>query len=164
MGIGVILARQISRMREMTRRWGVEFTSILLGILVMNTLLSYPHYLSFFNLIAGGRENGHRVLNDSNLDWGQDLKRLRGSLDANPPAEPIYLIFWRARCGRILFKRSSFHLAPSSREYSFFRGNIHRQRVLSLATAICMARFCSALPNDRLEHPPLRFVKTSISL
>ncbi len=97
MGIGVILARQISRMREMTRRWGVEFTSILLGILVMNTLLSYPHYLSFFNLIAGGRENGHRVLNDSNLDWGQDLKRLRGSLDANPPAEPIYLDFFGAR-------------------------------------------------------------------
>jgi hypothetical protein len=33
-------------------------------------------YLSYFNFLAGGREGGHRVLLDSNLDWGQDLPRL----------------------------------------------------------------------------------------
>jgi hypothetical protein len=33
-------------------------------------------YISYFNLLAGGREGGHRVLVDSNLDWGQDLPRL----------------------------------------------------------------------------------------
>jgi len=33
-------------------------------------------YLSYFNALAGGREGGHRVLADSNLDWGQDLPRL----------------------------------------------------------------------------------------
>jgi hypothetical protein len=32
--------------------------------------------IPYFNLLAGGREGGHRVLLDSNLDWGQDLPRL----------------------------------------------------------------------------------------
>jgi hypothetical protein len=32
--------------------------------------------LTYFNALAGGPEGGHRVLLDSNLDWGQDLPRL----------------------------------------------------------------------------------------
>lgn len=37
----------------------------------------YPDYLAYFNELAGGPKNGHRVLVDSNLDWGQDLKGLK---------------------------------------------------------------------------------------
>ena len=33
-------------------------------------------YLPYFNALAGGSGGGHRVLLDSNLDWGQDLPRL----------------------------------------------------------------------------------------
>lgn len=33
-------------------------------------------HLAYFNLLAGGPAGGHRVLLDSNLDWGQDLPRL----------------------------------------------------------------------------------------
>jgi hypothetical protein len=36
-----------------------------------------PHYLAFFNQFAGGPGNGHNLLVDSNLDWGQDLKGLK---------------------------------------------------------------------------------------
>jgi Dolichyl-phosphate-mannose-protein mannosyltransferase len=32
--------------------------------------------ISYFNFLAGGRAGAHRVLVDSNLDWGQDLPRL----------------------------------------------------------------------------------------
>ena len=39
-------------------------------------LYIHPHYLSYFNELAGGPAQGHRLLADSNLDWGQDLKRL----------------------------------------------------------------------------------------
>jgi hypothetical protein len=38
----------------------------------------HPDYLAFFNALAGGPANGHRLLVDSNLDWGQDLKPLKG--------------------------------------------------------------------------------------
>ena len=40
------------------------------------TLRVHPHHLAYFNEIAGGPANGWRLLVDSNLDWGQDLKRL----------------------------------------------------------------------------------------
>jgi hypothetical protein len=33
-------------------------------------------HLTYFNLLAGGTRQAHRVLLDSNLDWGQDLPRL----------------------------------------------------------------------------------------
>lgn len=36
-------------------------------------LSAYPHYLAYFNPIAGGSENGYKHLVDSNLDWGQDM-------------------------------------------------------------------------------------------
>jgi hypothetical protein len=47
------------------------------------TLLQHPHHLAYFNEIAGGSQNGWRLLVDSNLDWGQDLKRLAEWTRAN---------------------------------------------------------------------------------
>jgi tetratricopeptide (TPR) repeat protein len=46
-----------------------------------SSLSVYPHQLSYFNELAGGPKNGHRVLLDSNLDWGQDLKGLKSWMD-----------------------------------------------------------------------------------
>jgi hypothetical protein len=46
------------------------------------TLAVHPHELSFFNAAAGGPSHGAAWLNDSNLDWGQDLGRLARSLRA----------------------------------------------------------------------------------
>jgi hypothetical protein len=37
----------------------------------------YPHTLAFFNFLVGGPRGGSRILVDSNLDWGQDLKLLK---------------------------------------------------------------------------------------
>jgi 4-amino-4-deoxy-L-arabinose transferase-like glycosyltransferase len=44
--------------------------------LAISTLMIYPHFLAYFNAIGGGPERGWRVLADSNIDWGQDLKGL----------------------------------------------------------------------------------------
>jgi hypothetical protein len=53
----------------------------LLGLLaagtVVSNLLIYPDYLAYFNVAAGGPQNGYRILADSNLDWGQDLVGLK---------------------------------------------------------------------------------------
>ena len=43
----------------------------------------HPNYLGYFSELAGGPARGHRYLADSNLDWGQDLLRLRAYLHAN---------------------------------------------------------------------------------
>jgi hypothetical protein len=40
----------------------------------------YPDHLAYFHELAGGPSRGHRYLDDSNVDWGQDLKRLAARL------------------------------------------------------------------------------------
>jgi len=52
----------------------------LLALFIGASLLVYPHYLAYFNLIAGGPSQGYRHLVDSSLDWGQDLPGLRDYL------------------------------------------------------------------------------------
>ena len=55
---------------------------LFVGIwLLASCFKTYPDYLAFFNELAGGPENGRRVLVDSNLDWGQDLKGLKRWMD-----------------------------------------------------------------------------------
>ncbi|MEM7798399.1 MAG: phospholipid carrier-dependent glycosyltransferase [Chloroflexota bacterium] len=50
--------------------------TIFCFLLLTTSLTIHPHYISFFNQLYGGPSNGYKVLIDSNLDWGQDLKRL----------------------------------------------------------------------------------------
>jgi 4-amino-4-deoxy-L-arabinose transferase-like glycosyltransferase len=52
------------------------------------------HYLAYMNEFAGGPRNGYKVLVDSNLDWGQDLKTLRSWLDAHHIEKPIWLSYF----------------------------------------------------------------------
>jgi hypothetical protein len=47
------------------------------------TLMVFPYYLTYFNQAAGGPAGGHKYVVDSNLDWGQDLKRLADWVDTN---------------------------------------------------------------------------------
>ena len=51
--------------------------------LLAETLMIFPYYLTYFNQLAGGPAGGHRYVVDSNLDWGQDLKRLADWVNVN---------------------------------------------------------------------------------
>jgi hypothetical protein len=54
-----------------------------------------PHYLAYFNPIAGGPENGWRHLVDSSLDWGQDLPGLAAWLRREArPGEQVYVSYF----------------------------------------------------------------------
>ncbi len=68
-------------------------TAALVGAQLWVALQAYPHYLAFFNLAAGGRDNGYRLLADSNLDWGQDLPGLAAYLKEHG-AGKIYLSYF----------------------------------------------------------------------
>jgi hypothetical protein len=53
-----------------------------------------PHHLSYFNVLAGGAPNGHRILLDSNYDWGQNDRFLarhvtRKGLDYRVDPDPF---------------------------------------------------------------------------
>jgi Dolichyl-phosphate-mannose-protein mannosyltransferase len=52
---------------------------VLLVWYAAGTLLAYPNYISYFNELGGGPRvphSGHKILDDSNIDWGQDLPGL----------------------------------------------------------------------------------------
>lgn len=65
------------------RRFGPSLLAASLAVFLATTLWIHPHYLSYFNLLAGGPRNGYRALTDSNVDWGQDLLRLRSWMVEN---------------------------------------------------------------------------------
>jgi hypothetical protein len=63
-------------------------------LLLLPALLIHPHYLSYFNLLAGGPSNGHNIAIDSNIDWGQDLLRLRAWLAQEGLADVPIKLAW----------------------------------------------------------------------
>ena len=57
------------------RLWKAASVLALLVWYVGGTVFAYPHFLSYFNLVVG-RDHAYNYTTDSNVDWGQDLKRL----------------------------------------------------------------------------------------
>jgi hypothetical protein len=76
LAIGLTLSRPVAR-------WRMVAVVMAAAILVLETASIHPHYLAFFNALAGGPTGGRRFLVDSNLDWGQDVKHLKTYLDAH---------------------------------------------------------------------------------
>lgn len=64
-------------------RWRVIAVAALCAAQIFIAFYSYPHYLSYYNALAGGSQNGYKIAVDSNTDWGQDLKRLIAWTDQN---------------------------------------------------------------------------------
>ena len=58
--------------------WWVGVT--LAGLQAAEATAAAPWHLSFFNVAAGGPGGGYRLVNDSNVDWGQGLIALREEL------------------------------------------------------------------------------------
>lgn len=75
-----------------TRFWRYVFITSVLSVCFANIRI-YPHYLSFFNAIGGGPERGYKILIDSNIDWGQDLKYLKEYMDKQGIDEVYFAYF-----------------------------------------------------------------------
>jgi hypothetical protein len=71
-------------------RWAL----LLLGVwYAFGTLRVYPHFLAYFNELAGGPAGGLRYLSDSNLEWGQDVAGMRDSIERTPGSRPRVAVF-----------------------------------------------------------------------
>lgn len=69
------------------------FLAILIIWQGVSVVKIYPSFLAYFNESIGGPANGHNYVVDSNLDWGQDLKRLATWVNANN-IDKIYMDFF----------------------------------------------------------------------
>ena len=92
--IGVVVSRSAAATANSTGRgFRPGLFAILMGWFLIASLWIYPHYLAFFNILAGGPDNGWKYLVDSNLDWGQDLGRLSVWLDEHG-IEDVWLSYF----------------------------------------------------------------------
>lgn len=100
------------------RRWWLIALAGLLGWHALESWRVRPHYLTYFNQLAGGPIGGHRYFVDSSLDWGQGLPDLKIWLDFHAPNERVYLSYFGSddpvrrgidavRLGDIYFDHSS---------------------------------------------------------
>lgn len=82
----VIWTAQLGRLATTDRRWASRLVAVACTGFIAISLWHGPHWLSYFNVGAGGPAGGHRYLCDSNVDWGQDLGLLNAWLDKHPEA------------------------------------------------------------------------------
>jgi len=77
------------------RRGGALLVALLLAWHAGESLAVAPHYISYFNEVAGGPAGGYRHLVDSSIDWGQDLPGLADWLKGHRrPHEDVYLAYF----------------------------------------------------------------------
>jgi hypothetical protein len=89
----ILVCREIGRWLTMTP--GLSFrlsviqcakasaVAFLLIWQVISVVGVYPSFLAYFNEAVGAAQGGERYVVDSNLDWGQDLRRLREFVEAH---------------------------------------------------------------------------------
>jgi hypothetical protein len=76
---GLASVRLLAHLGGQGRIW-LRVGLVLAMLQVVETSLAAPWYLSFFNWPSGGPGGGYRLVNDSNVDWGQGLIALRDEL------------------------------------------------------------------------------------
>ncbi len=76
--------------------WSRTKHTIVYGLIflqIISVMAVFPHFLAYFNILARGPDNGYIYTVDSNLDWGQDLKRLTEWTEKNK-IDKIYLDYF----------------------------------------------------------------------
>jgi hypothetical protein len=72
-----VLASRLATVKFQRRWLALVLVGAPLVFLAVSSLRIAPHQLAYFNEMVGGPDQGYRYLSDSNLDWGQDLKRVK---------------------------------------------------------------------------------------
>jgi len=68
---------------QMTKRVQRVLFSICILLYAGSVMICHSNYIAYFSEFIGGPSKGHLYLADSNLDWGQDLLRLKSFMQEN---------------------------------------------------------------------------------
>jgi hypothetical protein len=90
-GMCITAAFGVVRLLESSvpRQWHTWAALLLLAWYGGSSLASHPDYLPYFNEFAGAHPEN--IVVDSDLDWGQDMKRLSAKLRADGAREVYFL-------------------------------------------------------------------------
>jgi 4-amino-4-deoxy-L-arabinose transferase-like glycosyltransferase len=76
----VLIGGAAGKLIQSNRRWTCAIVALLI-FQAISTSRTYPAYLAYANELWGGPSQVHRLLSDSNADWGQQLKAVKRYLD-----------------------------------------------------------------------------------
>lgn len=91
--LALAAAGVLARLLAAGRRVPALLLCALPLVSLAETAAIHPHELSYFNASAGGPLGGRRILSDSNVDWGLDLKRLAAELSRRGVTAPTVVYF-----------------------------------------------------------------------
>jgi hypothetical protein len=99
-----------------TRKTAGAVAGIVLAAWYLSTPIRFhPDYLSYFNELIGGPKHGIDYLDDSNIEWGQHLKRLKHYLDDHKFDKVKLLYFTTGRPGYYGIRAEPMQLADLAR-------------------------------------------------
>jgi 4-amino-4-deoxy-L-arabinose transferase-like glycosyltransferase len=93
----IVAGVAVARVAAVRPRGTLAAAAGLGGLQAISAVTIAPHFLAYFNTLAGGPDRAWRLLVDSSLDWGQDLRGLQAWLErhhAGPAASPVYLSYF----------------------------------------------------------------------
>ncbi|HXO42781.1 MAG TPA: glycosyltransferase family 39 protein, partial [Thermoanaerobaculia bacterium] len=133
--------------------WQAVAAGGLVAWLVASSFSVHPHYLAYFNELAGGPANGWRWLIDSNLDWGQDGERV---LHLVAPRSPVHVFIDPSGpvAGRIAVNVSNLvgRDPAAARRHAWLRDNFKPIATIGYSWKLFdvgeadLARCCAQLP------------------
>ena len=94
-GLSLVVAVALVRLLELSesRKWLRAGLAALVVWFAGSSIVNHPDYIPYFNELAGSEPE--KILADSDLDWGQDLKRLSARLKqagATDVSFPKYIV------------------------------------------------------------------------
>ena len=65
---------------QKSRKW-IYVVGLCLLVHAVSSLMTFPNYIPYSNELWGGSSQTHKLLTDSNADWGQQLKSVKRYID-----------------------------------------------------------------------------------
>lgn len=140
----ILLAKNISRILTKAALLALALVSILISALIAS-----PHFISYYNIAAGGTARGYAWNAGSDYDLGQDLYRLERWMNANLPADA------RIAVDHIGRDAVSDVLGPRAEEWWSARGNPALEGISWLAVSVSRLE---AARRDEVLTPQHRYL------
>jgi 4-amino-4-deoxy-L-arabinose transferase-like glycosyltransferase len=77
----IVLAAFCAWNLALRHRAAAVFVAAVLAFHAVSSIRAFPNYIPYANELWGGPQNVHRILADSNVDWGQGLKAMKRYID-----------------------------------------------------------------------------------
>jgi hypothetical protein len=139
--------RAVAQASALLGRGGIPVVLAILGLGAAETGLIHPHHLMYFNVWAGGPENGPRILVYGD-DWGQDQRRL-GEWQARNQIPGIYYTTYHGRPEAWGITASAVPCVPRKGVFALHAEEIYRHAAYQ---AGCLDWLTVEPPDERIAY------------